>query len=59
MQGSNQLDEMPTAKEFLEDFCRDLVAHTDNRPAIIAGYAKHMEAREQAIAEQAKQEAAN
>lgn len=39
----------PTAKQFLEDFTRDLVKHPGGRPEIIAGYAKHMEAREEAL----------
>lgn len=37
------------AKEFLEEFTRDLVRHTGDRPAVIAGWAKHLEAREEAI----------
>lgn len=30
--------------QFLTDFCKDLVAHAGDRPQIIAGYAKHLEA---------------
>lgn len=40
---------MISAKEFLSDFTRDIVAHPSERPAIIAGYARHMEARENSI----------
>jgi hypothetical protein len=39
-------DHMPTPKEFLTDFTKDLVRHPGNRPELIAGYARHMEARE-------------
>lgn len=40
---------MTTPQEFLSEFTKDLVAHPGDRPALIAGWAKHMEAREQAI----------
>lgn len=40
---------MVDATKFLSDFCKDLVAHPGNRPELIAGYAKHLEARENAI----------
>lgn len=48
-------DHMPTPKEFLSDFTKDLVQHPGNRPELIAGWAKHMEAREEAIARIAMQ----
>jgi len=40
---------MITAKEFLSDFTRDLVEFVGERPTFIAGYARLMEIREDAI----------
>jgi len=40
--------EPATPKQFLEDFVRDIVAHPEARPVLIAGYAKLMESRENA-----------
>jgi len=38
---------MTTTKEFLEDFTRDIIAHPEARPILIAGYAKLLELREE------------
>jgi hypothetical protein len=43
----------PTPQQFLSDLCRDLVKHDGDRPTFIAGYAKHMEAREAEIRKEA------
>jgi hypothetical protein len=39
---------MTSTKQFLSDFCRDLVAHPGDRPAIIKGYSKLLDSRENA-----------
>lgn len=41
---------MKTAQEFLTEFVKDVVAHPMERQQLIAGWAKHMEARERKIA---------
>jgi hypothetical protein len=47
----------PTPQQFLSDLCRDFVKHDGERPTFIAGYAKHMEAREAEIRQEALKEA--
>lgn len=40
---------MTTPQEFLEEFTKDLIANPGDRPTLIAGWAKHLEAREETI----------
>ena len=40
---------MKSAQDFLTEFVKDIIKHPMERPQLIAGWAKHMEAREDAI----------
>ena len=40
---------MTTPQEFLSEFVKDIIKHPGDRPKLIAGWAKHMEAREQSV----------
>lgn len=40
---------MVSAHQFLMNFLKELVAHADNRPAILEEYTKAMEARERSL----------
>lgn len=44
-----------TIKEFLIDMCKDFVAMPGERPAIIEGYARLLELREQSLIKKAKE----
>lgn len=40
---------MVTAQQFLTDFTKDIVHDIEHRPELVAGWAKHLEAREVAL----------
>ena len=48
---------MKTSQEFLTEFAKEIVHHPMERQQLIAGYARHMDAREEAVRIEAQESA--